>query len=358
MSMTQPAVRRSVPGLALASILLPMLFACSSDVATAPPRTDASSIYFRMRANHRAVTLGSMAPYDTLQLRAIAYAADGSVLPTTVTPVFRINDSSAIRVTPRGVIRAAATNGVAEVVVALTIDGVTLEDTVVVSIYPSAVLPNIASAMIVRMDSAKRASGQVTIRTEVKDSVGAIINGIPVRVWLPDTTHMKFARETSRLRFTGGQVGADMLYSSATVFGRELRDSVLWRVGYSLGRTTYLQPSVVGLGREPAWNLNPQPVYMLGVGGTLTWVVRDTTEFDVVFDDTTGIASTPTSPDGVGGNIAPFMGGYAPPFGVVRARRFNRPGTYQFSSTRKPTVTGRVVVVDERACLPDCPTAP
>lgn len=372
---TEHSVRRSTPhsvscvrtkihrsifsvGLTLLVGLAPL--SCSDDLTETapPPQSDASKLYFRIEVNHHAVTLGSMPPYDTLQLRITPYAADGSVLATSEKPVFILSDSGTIRITPDGLLRAAATSGAAEVDASLTINGVTYRDTVNVTIFPSTVLPKVATAMIVRpLDSAKRAfSYSYTLGTEVRDSAGAVVAGIPVRMWVHDSVYFKFERRRSRL-MAKPVPGTAWVHASSTVFGREIRDSLAWTTGHVLAGAATLNAFFQG--RYAAG----EGTMSIGVGGVVTFgsFAKDTL-LDVVFDDPGRAMRAPASPDSVGGNIAPFTGGeikisfFSLP--ISRARMFSKPGVVKFWSTRHPNYKGIITVVDERACLPNCPPIP
>ncbi len=352
------------PALTL-SLALASTVACGgSDLATAPPMTDPGSVYFSMRANHQAVTLGSMPPYDTLQLSAIPYAADGTILSTSATPKFFMGDSSAIRVTPDGVLHATATSGTAQVHVSLTIGDVTYQDSIPVTIYPSTTLPKILSAQIVRpLDSAKRAyAGTYVLNTIVKDSQNVTVPGIPVRIWVDDSAHFAFNPLRKRLEYNRLRFGAGtgMVHAGATIFGRVFRDSMAWTLGYPLrGSFSLTRRTVPGKPATLSWDGVPESPVYIGVGGVIAWNSGLTDSLlDIVFEDPSLAKRDPASPDGAEGNIAPFYGGIIGWGYISRSRKFTRPGTVRFRSARFPQVVGTIVVIDERSCLPDCPPFP
>lgn len=357
------SIRNVVFGCFLWGAVGSLLVACGVDGATTPaPQMDPSMFYARMQLNHRAITLGSEPPYDTIQLIATPYAADGTPMITTSVAEFSMNDSSSIRVTPTGLVRAAATSGVADVFVSLTINGVAKRDTITVAIFP-APLPNIDTVRIVPpSDSTKRVvGGFYAVRTIATDSAGATITGVPARLWFPDTSALTFERRRSRILFgglLGDKLGSEWLHSSATVFGRVFRDSLEWTSGQWLsGNFSFIQ----NMGPGPMLIISTNSV-TIGVGGIVKWELAFAdTLMDIVFDDPAGVSRDPVSADSIGGNIAPFRGGQIPggwfPISVARSRRFSRPGVFRFHSTLHD-IKGAVIVQDERKCLPNCPPFP
>jgi hypothetical protein len=202
-------------------------------------------------------------------------------------------------------------------------------------------------------------SGQKVIQIGAQDSSGEQISGSLVKIWTSDSLRAVVNLEPSRIttaktaQIRGRQMGMVTVYTSATVYGITVEDSLqleittpLW-VEYTLKKTTPISEA------PPVFALFPERPNeaVIGVGGWVWWYNTDTDprdSLDVIFDDPTAAAPDSVFPTlaSDGENIAPFPGSDEPAIpssSNVRSRRFLHTGTFHWHSA-KLGVSGTITV--------------
>lgn len=142
--------RRDLARMALlGSVALSAALGCGSDT-TEPGLTPSEQLFYSFKLNYHAINLALIAPYDTVQLTAVARTGNGTVLSPS-TPVQYIVNDSAISVSANGLMTAhyrTQTNN-ATVIAQLTVNGITLRDTAIVQVTPTPLsAPPTAVAMV------------------------------------------------------------------------------------------------------------------------------------------------------------------------------------------------------------------
>lgn len=329
--------------LPLGFLLGGLLLGCGGDDATAPrPTTDGSRLYWALTLDHRAITLSSTAPYDTLRLAATPRNAAGQALPVVGAVTFTSSDLATVRVDPDGLLHAVAPGTGVTVIAVLQEGNVTHQDTAVVNVTANPNPPVLSGLSMhpVPPDSAKRAAGIGAFAfyylwpTRATDE-----NGEPI----PDLAMLCTSSDTGVVMVDptcGGFVltrrpGHVQLVANATAYGVTKADTLLFTVGQPLQATVWLQ-SRLGLGEDT-----------VGTGGIVQWQNKTGRAADVTFDDPTNVMEDPGCQCGAG-NIPPF--GSADPNDMaanVHSRLFPVPGTYRYHSAATGG-DGVIVVVDER----------
>jgi hypothetical protein len=396
------ATRRVAESLVGTAMLL-VAAGCGGDTAPTGPAAATAPLYWQLQLNHHAVTLATVAPYDTIQLTATPVDPDGVPIATTVRPVYTTNDTS-ITIDSTGFVRVHRTGsnalGIQVVATFQTTDAraTTLADTVMINVVnwnSAAVVPRLDSLLFrpVSGDSARRALintlGQLGTQTFdqplVKTATGDTISNVLVRYHTSDaliaSVAMPIARSTRAPEITIHAPGVVLLTAETTVYGKHVIDSVWYTVGYPLrlvcsygiGEIVY-NPELASV---PA-NFLTLGQLTIGQGGAVLWgnSIQGTADdsLDIAFDRTTGIvgltttASFPgvtgaiTIPPGPGGNIPAFPAATLEPFFgglevltfdsvTSKARVFTQPGTYQWTSQRHQ-VAGTVTVVSNDSLRP------
>jgi hypothetical protein len=383
----------------LAPLLGSLLIAgCGGD--TTGPSSSMGPLYWQLQLNHHAITLGRLAPYDTIQLTATPLDPTGAPIVTTARPVYTTSDTS-ITIDSTGFVRVHWANASdrtnIQVVAQLTIgdgrQGLTLADTAIVNVVnPTGAQPTFDSLVFrpVADDSARRAvidaAGkkgvkQVFDRPVVKWGAANIPNAI-VHYASSDPLIASFTttNTTAAPTINANAPGVVLLTAEATVYGVRRVDSVWYTVGYPL-----LLIASYGVGEQFQFDIPTQPrnrlplgTLTIGQGGVVLWgnsllnVADDS--MDVEFDDPTDVAGLPTTmtfkglfsiviPAGSGGNIPAFpatqwTGPDAFNLHYItydsvssKARLFPKPGTYHWVG-RHQGVEGTVIVVSNDSLRP------
>ena len=382
---------------------LGLLAACGHD-ATAPSAT--RSFYWQLQLNHHAVTLATIAPYDTIRLVATPLAQDGTPLTTTNRTVYTANDTS-VTIDSTGLVRvhwAGSDSPTVMVIATLGVGDVqplTLADTVFINVVDwssAAAIPTLDSLLLrpVPGDSARRAivndSGVVSMQTLdpviAKSTTGAVMPNVLVRYRSSDSLTAAFmaTATTDVPQVMANKPGVALLTAEATVYGRRRVDSLWYTVGYPLRLLTQY-----GVGEFYAYPFTLPANYLgvgslqVGLGGAVAWgnTTVGTTDntLDIEFDRTTAIEGVPegTAFPGFFGNITlqATAGGNIPAFAAaiplvegiqyvtthiqldsscVRGRFFTQTGTYSWSSQHQP-ISGTVTVIPNDSLIAHSPAA-
>jgi hypothetical protein len=362
------------------------------------------SLYWQLQLNHHAVTLATVAPYDTIQLTATPLDVTGAPIATTVQPVYTTSDTS-ITIDSTGFVRVHRTGSsklnitvVAKLVVGGP-TGSTLVDTAVVNVVNvTGTIPTLDSLLLrpVVGDSARRAVIDTAGKAGVSQTLDSMVAKMGetkivdamVHYASSDPLIASFASPNTAgtPKVNANAPGVVLLTAEATVYGTTRVDSLWYTVGYPLqGFYSY------GLG-EMFFNSNKGPLpttnalsvgtLTVGQGAAVLWgnsvAALADDSLDVQFDASTGVVglSAPATftgvnnhaikiPAGSGGNIPAFP---AETVSVIhfgrlmiyqlyydsltsKARVFSRPGTYHWVSKHQG-IAGNVVVVSNDSLHP------
>jgi hypothetical protein len=340
--------------------VLPMLvvLGCAGDAPeTPPPVTDPARIYWALTLDHHAVTLSTVAPYDTIQLTATPRTLDGTPLSGLPAPTFESLDLDRAQVSADGLVHAIKSGTQIPVVATLTVDNLRHADTVLINVTDEATPPVLASLSIQpdSGDSAKTAldvNRSVTTHTLAAD--GSPISGLAVYYTTLGSDVATIDRATGFLFPV--HPGHVTIVASATAYGVSRTDTLRYTIGYSVQRELDVVAQVSASG-QTVGGFNP-PVIFVGPGARIIIVNQTNLATDLTFDDPTNVARdeefcVPPYIDAFpffceDGNVEAFANDPNDPSGasIFRFRRFPVPGTYRYHSTIFGT-TGTIVVVDE-----------
>jgi hypothetical protein len=340
---------------ALAAFAASLVAACAPDSSTTGPGTDASQLYWALTLDHRAVTLSTAAPYDTLQLTATPRLSSGAAMPDAPPPRFTSTDLERVQVDATGLLRAVGVGTGIVVVAADTVGNIVHADTVLVNVTDVAAPPRLAALSIhpVPPDSSRFALGgtlfvpQKVLAARTLDTAGAAIDGLAVHYASSDRRIAIIDRFGVVTPIRPGEV---TFYATTTAYGVTQADTLPFTIGLPLLVTIEVRLQTTPAGDTTV--LLP-PATVLGVGGDILWDNPTAVPVDVTFDDPSTIVQDDVlcsflgalAPEAfcTGGDIAPFAIDTSGPFLSTRVRRFPVPGTYHYQSPLHGT-TGTIVV--------------
>lgn len=329
---------------------------CQTADYVAPPSLAPEELPLTLALEQHRVVMSTVAPYNTVQLSAVLLNAEGEPLPDAV--VTFVSTDSVLRVTQGGLLTARAITEKAGVKVSGRYRGILLSDTVFVRITDEASPrhPRTFSIQPVPGDSAKFAASDVVQSKEInpitRDASGTVIPDVDAYLW---STNPRVAsdegRSTNHYRLTPRLPGTVMVHASATYYGVSLVDSVLYTIAPPLfAEVDFAERLLVDGTRVASFSIN---TVTLSAGGVIGWFIMDLDrQLDVIFDDPSAATAGCHTLFGCGGelpatggtgNISAYVANDTIIFGNARFRRFNRPGTYTYHST-KTTDTGVIVV--------------
>lgn len=374
------------------------ILGCGEDNPAALLPHTASRGYWALALNQHVLNLATVAPYNTAQLTAIPLDQNGVPLPDLGRASFQLPDSSVTIDTLTGVVTAhfSTLGQSAAITVALTSQGVTHQDTVLVQVtdtVPQQPLQRI-SLQPVAPDSAKRALNFNTNFGFVQGGTGifswpaqVMVNGItvcsatlggtcPLLIYYhsSDPSIAEIDRATGQL--LPHTVGHVTLTATTYAYGIMKQDSVVFRIGYLLNQC-YALPGTLSL-----HNICEQPpaAIVMGIGTVVTFansayagsdalgnIIVNKQADGVTFTDTSGVDSATAyfqgccsldlfgfGPTG-SGNILPFRGDTNPADGQFmmevsgfRARRLRTAGIYRWTSTLVPSDTFTIEIRNDQ----------
>ncbi|MBX6330989.1 MAG: hypothetical protein IRY91_03980 [Gemmatimonadaceae bacterium] len=339
--------------------VLPMLIAlgCAGDAPeTPPPVTDPARIYWTLTLDYHAVTLSTVAPYDTIQLTATPRTPDGTPLAGLPAPTFESLDRDRAEVSADGLVHAIKSGTQIPVVATLTVGNLRHADTVLINVTDEANPPVLATLSIQpdSGDSAKTAinvNRAITTYTLAAD--GSPITGLAVYYTTRGSDAATIDRATGLLFPV--HPGHVTIVASATAYGVTKTDSLRYTIGYSSQQELDIVAQVNASGQTVGGF--SRPLILLGPGGRLIIVNQTNIATDLTFDDPTNIVRDEqfcVPPFTLfpylceDGNVEAFANDPNDPSGasILRFRRFPVPGTYRYHSTIFGTA-GTIVVVDE-----------
>ncbi len=332
--------------------------ACSGpDAALRPPPHTDSGVFWSLALDHRAVTMSTVAPYDTIRLTATPRDAAGNAISGLPRATFMSSDLKTLQVDSNGVVRALATGSGIMVIATLSASGYTLGDTAIINVTDTSTAPVLASLSI-HPDSGDSAETSVdfprTVSTRALSASGDSIGGLSIYYATSDDHTAVIDRSQGIVQ--GIYPGRVRITAIATAYGVTRADTVVYVIGYPVFSGIQIIPQTVG-GKTTVgfW-----PSHLtLGNGATVAFENLSHTMVDITFDDSTHVDSSAVfcpfwrlfAPWVCGaGNIPPFATDTTVPLSGFRQRAFPVPETYNFHSTLFGT-SGQIVIVDWHSFL-------
>jgi hypothetical protein len=355
------------------------LAACASDRATAPTPAllGAETGYWQLTVNHQAVTLSTVAPYDTVRLIPTPRNATGTPLPgavadSAVTTYALVDPTdTSLTISADGLVRARYPERDVRVVVATRVLGITHADTIPFTITTLSPPPRVASLHLqlshdtLRDELLDNQNLVARATVEVLDAQGQPTPDVAVRYFTRDSlllllTDKGRGTATVGLASSGERPGRTLLYAEATVYGTTVRDSTPVTLAVPSGvamTATFLTPK----GRTaPVGGFEPSMVTLQlarngfdEVGAGVRFTNYMPYPIDVVFDSPPGPVQGSQFEQlycGTldGGNIAPYVADQTSLCLLdalgFKLRWFTVPGTYRYHSELYGT-SGTIVVI-------------
>jgi plastocyanin len=344
--------RRNAFRMLLVTGLLLSGAACGSD-GSGSSLTDPDHLFWRVALNHRAVTLSVAPPSNTLQLAATPVNSQGESLESDT--VIFTTTTSAVSVSPTGLLTALSARSGGLIRIAITAGGVTLKDSVFVNVVNVTPIPTFETITIqtpLGTTGDCFPLGISMIGAQLLGQGSAPITGAAVAYTSSNPTAAKIAANTGLITPACVTEPTPVtLYATATVYGVAKTDSIT----YTVLPTHFMQVDVVPLATTGSTVVrsafNPGTIY-ISAGGTVAWRNASKQPVDIVFDDPSAAKPSPvsvfpglipTSTDS--GNVAATEPDTANAYATKNwsVRTFPIPGTYHYQSTMYGT-TGTIVV--------------
>ncbi len=367
------AYRHTLHGIVQAVVLtitLTGLLASCRDDGLAPETGDQSSLYWDLRVTPGAIQMDTAGPYKTLQLSAVAYAADGSVMTitdTSASTVWSSSDSSKVYVSQAGVITGLVESDMVTVYASHRIGKQTRKDSTMIRVKHDPIPPVLTTFSIVPQDSLKRAFLNIftpyDFPVTALDASGTAVTGFPIR-WY--SSNSKTARpSTWGFGWDVSAIGDVQVSAKAWVYGVAVSDSFNLDIGWPiwlLWPGTEVKQVVAQSGTVTFAPVDR--IVDLGPGGMLPFVNnsgRGPTNIpgaraiegkivDIIFDDPSvalGTRGFPGDTSGIAGNILGLKSDTtADESERTQWRRFLKPGIH-FYTIQPFGVRGSIHVHDK-----------
>jgi hypothetical protein len=333
---------------------------CGADAPSTSSPSGPSAPYWALTLDHHAVTLSTIAPYDTIRLTATPRNVDGTPLTGLPGVIYASTDLSRVQVSADGVVQAVAAGDGIAVTATLQAGNLTHADTAIINVSADTAPRPLASLSIQVQppDSATIPMGSFT--PKVLPVVLLDVGGNPISdaaVYFQSSNPAIATVDRSAGAVTGNVPGTVTITATATVYGASRADSIRFTVGYpGPGQT------VVIFGPQPVANSPPVPGFLpadvtISTGANVVFsMTPGYTPTDVTFDDPTHVAEDTISSPFLGGmtgagNIPTVTGctsglDYVSRFEQCnRSRVFPVAGVYPYRSVATGAA-GRVTVVD------------
>lgn len=373
---------RAPRSLAAGTLLLATLLGCSSDsVGPYQPATGdaAAGLYWSLTLDHEALTLSTVAPYDTIRLTATPRDANGKPLVGLGPVTYTSSDPTRVQVTPDGLVRALDIAFGVSIKAELTAGEVRHADQlyVMVTNNPSPPVLTRLSAEPLAPDSTiwavggegaffqVRADGSYTT-TGAKlltvhgafDQADQPINDLMINYTSSDSTVMTAIGEGSVVLIDAQRPGRASVIANATAYGVTRADTVEFTIRMPLAVAVRIKGKSTSTGGVTAPLFEPAEV-TVSPGGTIVWANVSGEPVDIVFDDpasavehgAVSCAAAGVVDVGGQGNVEAFGEPQAPDATMLsaancRSRRFLTAGVYPYRSAQTGA-TGRIVVTDD-----------
>jgi hypothetical protein len=363
----------------LPGILLLGGLACSSPDVSGPTSMNPAELAWRMTLSAHAITMSTVAPYDTLQVAATPMSATGASLLDASSVTFTSSDSS-VRVSPTGLLTARQVQNGVRVIATTVYHGIRLSDTAIVNVTAVAHPPTFQRLQLqvfpgdsttIPADGGAVASwtfkygfnGEKPLQIGALDSTGTPINNSLVALRISDVQQaylygngegqnasMVNGSTTEYLELTTiTHPGVVRVYIAATVYGVTRQDSLDFTFTNPVLSVYFVTTPDSGA----TYALQTDYATPIAVGGYVWWGNATPDSLDIIFDDPTAATAdfAAFNMNSGGGNIAPFLGSVGCKTvncidflsENVRSRQFLRVGTFTWHSVRTG-VSGTIVV--------------
>jgi hypothetical protein len=231
--------RWQLQGAVAATIVMAMSVNACSDYRLVEPPKDRDAVYWELKADHRAVLLSMLSPYDTLQLTATPWNVNGDelsldTLHESARVIWESADTSAVRVSQTGVLTAKKIATRVNVYATLSVGDITRRDTIWVGV--TSTTPSSLDSLVLYVPTGANtvpASGTLELAVRARLVNGQLLTGVPVSYrashrWLADF------KGSNGLLY--GLIPDDSVYAYATttVYGVTRRDSLFLYTGLPL----------------------------------------------------------------------------------------------------------------------------
>ncbi|HWZ57653.1 MAG TPA: hypothetical protein VNW46_01660 [Gemmatimonadaceae bacterium] len=342
-------------GVVACAVALASLAGCVGDPTATIPQADPTKLFWSLTLNHRAITMATVAPYDTIRLVATPRTIGNVAITGLGTPTFQSEDQDHALVDSNGVVHAIGAADQVAIIASLMVGNILHVDTAIINITAGAPGQPLAQFSIqpIPPDSAKTAV-QLTkaITANAYDASGSPISNVSVYFSLSDTTTATIDRTFGFL--SALHPGHVTVYATTTTYGVTKTDSLRFRIGYPIEVFTQAAAHIDATGKT-VLSFVPQNL-VIGPGGLVLFGNTSPHQaIDVTFDDPTNVQQSDMfcAISAVwwcgGGDIAAWTVSPTDSTGesAVRVRQFFVPGTYPFHSTIFGT-TGSIVVKDDK----------
>ncbi len=312
-----------------------------------------------------------------MQLSAVPYSGVGVALDTiaagAANATWYSTDSTLVRVTPTGLVRARGVTGSTKIYVVARrqVGGITREDRAMIQVVDVTNPPVLASFRSRPADSLKRANGTVFIMIpQLKDQDSVPLTGYPVHYRSSNTIAASVTDAWSGSIMAGSPVfsntiGRSKIAASTMAFGVALVDTFTVEVGYSIN-----PPLTIPAVNITLINGSPKPYLVypsidIGPGGVASFrnntgvtgskaaanpglPQSNGTPIDYIFDDSLNVKAassqyTPTADGNIFGVPGDTLTGTP---NKRHYRKFPTPGRYEY--TVQPYGLRGVVIVHDR----------
>ncbi|HZS61194.1 MAG TPA: hypothetical protein VFA43_18095 [Gemmatimonadaceae bacterium] len=219
------------------------LGSCVSDPTATPIPSNATTLYWSLRLNHRAVTLSMVAPYDTIRLIATPLTIHATPIKNLPTATFTSLDLEHVRVDSTGFVQAVGTGQQIGIVATLTVGDDSHSDTVLLNITDTASAPKLTTFSIhpIPPDSAKTSLDRAyTVTARALDASGDSIPGLAVDFETSDSTVATIDR-TSGFMF-GHRPAHCKIIATTTSYGVTKSDTLPFTVGNAVLQQIQISP--------------------------------------------------------------------------------------------------------------------
>lgn len=363
----------------IAVMLAAAILGCGGNEPTGYQPIDSDHFYWSLTLDHEAITLSTLAPYDTLQLTATPRNGAGVPLEGLGSVTFRSLSPDRLSVTPDGLIKARQPGDFCLVVAELTAGGIRHADTAYVVITDDATPPTVASLsihpeapdsatwaltgdgefMFISPNGSVSASGFKFVFARALNAEGAPVPNVSVAYRSLDTTVAQVYLGTGGPVFILNPIrpGTAVFTATTTAYGVTRADTVSYTITLPVHAVVRLERRRLQAGEAPVPAFT-SPDVTIRRHGTVVWVNLLDQPADIVFEDPTHVIehgavscarATGADPGGTG-DVAPFGELRDPQASQLssencRSRSFPEVGEYRYRSPLTGA-TGRVVVVE------------
>lgn len=337
----------------IAALLALAAAGCSGDPpVTPPPVQDPTTLYWQLTLNEHAVTLSTVAPYDTVRIVATPRTISGSPITNLLEPTYTSLDLDRAYVDSAGLVHVVGVGDQVLIVASLEENNIRHADTLVLNITDDAAPPTLATFTIHPDvgDSAKvAAASSVTLAARAADASGTPINDVAVYFTSSDPIVATIDRSTGFL--SPNIPGSVTIYATTTTYGVTKVDTLPYVIGHPITIAMQIESQTNASGQTT--NVFSPSNIELGPGAIVLFGNVTALPTDVTFDDPTNVAEDYRDCGFLAtlcgtGNIDAWAKDPTDDSGItgLRARSFPVPGTYTFHSTIFGS-TGTIVIDDE-----------